>query len=109
MSNLPAGLRWVGYAYYGTCSSALSINSSAPDNGVTLPSNAQYAVVSTKAQPIVFTCDGSTTPTATKGGIIFANGSRVFENQRTDLKNLKFIEETAGAKVFIEYYEGPNG
>lgn len=71
--------------------------------GVALPADADCAVIVVLNNPIRIRV-GPTDATAVEGVTWFANSTHVFENQRTFLANLSFIDTAAGpARVEILY------
>lgn len=68
----------------------------APEEGVALPSDANCAVIVVEDNPIRIRV-GTGDATADEGVLWFADSTHTFENQRTFLQNVSFIDTAAGA------------
>lgn len=68
--------------------------------GVTVPSGANYALIRCESQNVRWRDDG-TNPTASVGYPLNVGEELLYDSQ--DIANLKFIEQTASAKVNIQW------
>jgi len=68
--------------------------------GLTVPAGAKVAYINTEDQSVRWRDDG-TNPTTTVGGVL-EPGS--YFSYTGDLSAIKFIEETASAKLNVSYY-----
>lgn len=73
-----------------------------PFFGVALPQDANCAMIAVEGNPIRIRV-GTTDATAAAGFPFFANTSRIFENQRSFLENLSFIDASGASDVHIFY------
>lgn len=69
----------------------------------TVPAGANVMIVSAETQAVRFRSDG-VTPTATVGFPLAVGVQLVFRMSNAALGAIKFIEQTASAKLNIEYY-----
>ena len=69
---------------------------------LTVPANAQMAIVSVETQAARFRDDG-TSPTASTGQPMAVGGAWTFEGN-AELQALKFIEQSSGAVLTVSYY-----
>lgn len=69
---------------------------------LTVPANAQVAIVSVETQAARFRDDG-TDPTSTTGQPMAVGGAWTFEGN-AELKALKFIGQTASTVLTVSYY-----
>lgn len=88
------GLQWtpVGYQQITSLSAA---------TGLTIPSGSDMAIIICETQAVRYRDDG-TSPTASVG-MPLATGT--FMRYDGDLRVLKFIEQTASAKLNVSYYK----
>ena len=70
--------------------------------GLTVPTGASYAVVQAEDQTVRWTDDGVDPTSSTGMRLVASAGAAVA--LFTDLSAVKFIEETASAKVNVAYY-----
>lgn len=68
--------------------------------GLTVPSGATLALIVPEAQNVRWRDDG-TAPTASVGMPVFVGASLSYDG---DLNRIRFIQETASAKLNISYY-----
>ena len=91
-----------GYARYTPSTASRLTTNTNLAAGVTLPAEANCAVVSVKSNPIRYRTDG-TNPTASEG-LYLPVGVWFFENQRPWLLEFRFIDTAAGAsEVTVAY------
>ena len=76
------------------------ITSLSASTGLTVPSGATLALIVPETQNVRWRDDG-TAPTASVGMPIFVGASLSYDG---DLNRIRFIEETASAKLNISYY-----
>ena len=69
--------------------------------GLTVPSGAQYALITTETQNARFRDDG-TAPTATVGQLIKTTDPPLWYTGK--LSKLRFIEAASAAKINVAYY-----
>lgn len=87
--------------YYGAPLGYQQITSLGSATALTVPAGATFALIECEAQAVRWRDDGSD-PTATVGmNMAVADVPLVFAGE---LKRLKFIEVTSGAKLNIAYY-----
>lgn len=77
------------------------ITSLSAATGFTIPAGTSYAVVQAESQPVRWRDDG-TDPTATVGMRIPVGDALIYTAQT--MAKIKFIEETASAKLNVSYY-----
>lgn len=82
------------------CLGYQQITSLSAATGLTVPAGATMALVTPETQGVRWRDDG-TDPTASVGMIIAAGA---YFNYDGDLKRIRFIEQTASAKLNISYY-----
>ncbi len=73
--------------------------------GLTIPAGARYVNVCADGQPMRYTTDGQTTPTAGGTGVYVANGSCVLLEGPKVIANFKAITTTAGGTLDAEYFK----
>lgn len=82
------------------CLGYQQITSLSASTGLTVPSGATLALIVPETQNVRWRDDG-TAPTASVGMPIFVGASLSYDG---DLNRIRFIEETASAKLNISYY-----
>lgn len=82
------------------CVGYQQITSLSASTALTVPANARYCVVIPETQAIRFRDDG-TAPTATVGMPLTVSQPFVYTG---DLSAIRFIEQTASAKLNVSYY-----
>jgi len=82
------------------CFKYQQINSLSAATGLTPPQGATMALIVAETQGVRWRDDG-TNPTASEGMPIAAGA---YLNYDGDLNRIKFIEQTAGAKLNVSYY-----
>ena len=70
---------------------------------LTVPSGAYCCGIYVRSNPVVFTTDGETDPTATKGSQANA-GSEISLNSRDELLKARFIRQGSDATMDLEYF-----
>ena len=102
----------IGYARFGTLSSAITVGSTAPTAGTAYGSltlnglsvQPRRALIDAETQNVRVRDDG-TAPTGTEGQLIKAAATAPQEVIGTDaIRNLKIIEAAVSAAVTIRYY-----
>lgn len=103
--TVPAGtVILVADATLGTCTyqQITSLNTS---QALTVPAGATIALFQAESQAIRWRPDGaSTAPTASVGMRLLPNQMQVYSGS---LANIRFIEETASAKLNVSYFSVP--
>jgi hypothetical protein len=89
-----AGIRYAALGYQ-------QITSLSAAAGLTVPTGATTAFIQAEAQAVRYRDDG-TDPSATVGQPIAVGVLLIYTGP---LKNVKFIEQTSGAKLNISYYK----
>jgi len=70
---------------------------------LTVPSAAYACSIYVRSNPVVFTTDGATDPTATKG--FQANsGAEISLNSKDELTKARFIRQSSDATMDVEYF-----
>jgi hypothetical protein len=82
------------------CLGYQQLTSLSASTGLTVPSGATLALIVPETQNVRWRDDG-TAPTASVGMPIFVGASLSYDG---DLNRIRFIEETASAKLNISYY-----
>ncbi len=77
------------------------LTSLSSSTALTVPSSARLALIQASVQNVRWRDDG-TNPTASVGNVITADSILWYT---ADPRNLKFIEETSGAKLNVSYYK----
>jgi len=85
-----------GGAQYG-----LAVSSSVVT--LTVPSGAYCAGIYVRTNPVVFTTDGATDPTSTKGFQANA-GAEISLNSRDEILKARFIRQGSDATMDVEYF-----
>ena len=85
---------------------ALAVSSA---TSLTVPANARHCLINVNTQAVRFTTDG-TTPTATKGIHVAANGQISFMDPNIDYRalmgSIQIIQEAASATLDVLYFTG---
>lgn len=79
----------------------LQVTSLSTAAGLTVPSNASWALIQAQDQAVRWRDDG-TNPTTSVGMYLAAGDTLTYDG--TNLANLKFIEVTASAKLNVSFY-----
>lgn len=82
------------------CLGYQQITSLSAATGLTVPAGATMALIIAEVQSVRWRDDG-TNPTATIGMPLATSTSLSYDG---DLKSIKFIEQTASAKINVSYY-----
>jgi hypothetical protein len=105
--SLPGNVVPLGTANYDDLSAVVSLTD-APTSGSALGDlvmEPNFAIITVTGQNVRVDY-GAVDPTATTGGLLFANTARSLEGCEDILKRAKFIEAAAGGKLSIEYFYG---
>ena len=101
--SFPSNLVPLGTANYDDLSVVVELTDT-PTDGIALPSEASYAILTFIDQNVCVKY--SADPTATTGGVFLAGTSLALAGCEDILKRARFIEAAAGAKLAIQYFRG---
>lgn len=82
------------------CLGYQQITSLSGSTGLTVPADANYCVIKAESQAVRWR-DDATAPTASVGMPIAAGETLMYDG---DLNKIRFIEQTASAKLNVAYY-----
>lgn len=103
---IPAGWTPVGFSQYTNLSSAITLNSTpasgAKWNSFTTGRTPIHAIITAETQAVRYL--ETATPTATVGQPLATGQPLVIENSPDILGAISFIEQTASAKLNVNYY-----
>lgn len=106
MITAPAEWVPVGRAFYEDALSAAVELTDTPDGGDALPATANTAIIYVTGYPLYMETDGTA---ATTSQPKIPVGPIVFENQRTLLTKVSFLETAASGRADIFYFVSPAG